>query len=119
MALRRTVTALALALGLAATSAGCAPDEERTVELVEEMAELFARHQGDCDRLGAELDAFATDNAARFADLKRIGRLEGDARKTFDARYGARLQAAMKKLMAGASACMTNPKVEGALRRIE
>lgn len=112
---------LAVAFTVAASllGVGCKPDEERTVELVEEMATLFARHQADCDRLGAEFDAFASDNAARFADLKRLGRLEGEERKRFDAKYGARLEAAMQKLMDGASACMANPKVESALKRIQ
>lgn len=101
------------------TLTGCKADEERTVELVEEMATLFARHQGDCDRLGTEFDAFATANAARFADLKRLGRLEGEERKRFDAKYGSRLEAAMRKLMDGATACMANPRVEDALKRIQ
>ena len=103
----------------AAVAPGYKADEERTVELVEEMATLFEEHQADCDRLGAEFDAFATANAARFADLKQLGRLEGEERKRFDAKYGARLEAAMRKLMDGATACMANPKVESALKRIQ
>lgn len=108
-----------LVTAAALTVAGCKTDEERTVELVEEMAALFARHQGDCDRLGTEFDGFATANTARFADLKRLGRLEGEERKRFDAKYGPRLEAAMRKLMDGATACMANPKVENALKRIQ
>src|SRR5699024_245237 len=64
----RRWSALAVVALASITAAGCKPEEERTVELVEEMAALFSRHQADCDRLGAEFDTFATANAARFAD---------------------------------------------------
>lgn len=119
MSIRRWSALAVLVTTWSMALAGCKADEERTVELVEEMATLFARHQGDCDRLGTEFDAFATANAARFADLKRLGRLEGEERKRFDAKYGPRLEAAMRKLMDGATACMANPRVEDALKRIQ
>ena len=54
----------------------------------------------------------------RLADLKRIGRLGGEERKAFDAKYGRRLEAAMRKLMDGATVCMSNPKVADALKKI-
>jgi len=61
---------------------------------------------------------FTGKNELRFADLKRIGRLQGEERKAFDAKYGPRLEAAMRKLMDGATACMSNPKVSDALKKI-
>lgn len=102
-------------LGLSA----CKSEEERSVELVEDMASLFEKHKGDCDVLGTEFESFATVNALRFDGLKKLGRLEGEPRKAFDAKYGVRLEKAMHKLMDGATACMANPKVESALKRIQ
>ncbi len=106
-------------LACAVALAGCKSDEERSVELVEEMASLFVQHKADCDVLGTEFESFAAGNALRFDGLKKLGRLEGEQRKTFDAKYGARLEKAMHKLMDGATACMANPKVESALKRIQ
>jgi hypothetical protein len=106
---------MALPLGLSA----CKSEEERSVELVEEMANLFDEHKANCDLLGSEFESFATVNALRFDGLKKLGRLEGEPRKAFDAKYGTRLEKAMRKLMDGATACMDNPKVESALKRIQ
>lgn len=120
MRLATTSAALAL-LGLACCAvglSGCGGDDEKTVQLVEETAELFEDNKGDCDKLGTEFEAFTGKNELRFVDLKRIGRLQGEERKAFDAKYGPRLEAAMRKLMDGATACMANPKVADALKKI-
>jgi hypothetical protein len=103
---------------LASTLVACKSDDEKAVQLVEEMAALFDRNKSDCDKLGSEFDTFAADNTARFIDLKRVGRLQGEKRKAFEAAYGARLEAATRKLMDGAIPCMANPKVADALKRI-
>jgi len=112
----------AMVAGLAALALsglpGCGGNDEKTVQLVEETAELFEDNMGDCDKLGTEFESFTGKNELRFADLKRIGRLDGEERKAFDAKYGVRLEAAMRKLMNGATACMDNPKVGGALKKI-
>lgn len=114
---RFAILAGLVALALSALP-GCGGNDEKTVQLVEETAELFEDNMGDCDKLGAEFESFTGKNELRFADLKRIGRLGGEERKAFDAKYGARLEAAMRKLMNGATACMDNPKVADALKKI-
>lgn len=109
---------LGLAAFLAAFAPGCGGNDEKTVQLVEETAALFEDNKGDCDKLGTDFEAFTGKNELRFVDLKRIGRLTGAERKAFDAKYGPRLEAAMRKLMDGATACMSNPKVSDALKKI-
>lgn len=116
----RSTAVVLMALGaLPSGLSACKTEQERSVELVEEMASLFDRHKADCDVLGTEFESFATANALRFEGLKKLGRLEGEPRKAFDAKYGARLEKAMRKLMDGATACMDNPRVESALKRIK
>ena len=113
-----SVTAAFATVLATALVSGCGGDDEKTVQLVEETAAIFEDNKGDCDKLGTEFETFTGKNEMRFADLKRIGRLGGEERKAFDAKYGRRLEVAMRKLMDGATACMSNPKVEGALKKI-
>jgi hypothetical protein len=115
---RITVAALSLSLLVAFALPGCGSSDEKTVQLVEETAQLFEDNKGDCDKLGTEFESFTSKNELRFVDLRRIGRLSGEERKAFDAKYGRRLEAAMRKLMDGATACMSNPKVADALKKI-
>ncbi len=116
--MHRSIVVLALVAPISVALPGCGGNDDKTVQLVEETAEIFEDNKGDCDRLGAEFESFTGKNEMRFADLKRIGRLTGEQRKAFDAKYGPRLEAAMRKLMDGATACMSNPKVADALKKI-
>jgi hypothetical protein len=113
----RVSIVLAFAVALAACRA---PSGEEAIALMEEMAEVFHRNKGDCDKLGASLDAFIEKNRDRFEKLEAYDRgLTVEQRKEFERRYGDRADGAMKKIMSPeVAACGDHAKVKEALGKI-
>lgn len=110
-----------IVLGLAVALAACrTADGEEAIALMEEMAEVFHQNKGDCDELGASLDAFIERNRDRFDKLEAFDKgLTVEQRKEFERRYGDRADGAMRKIMSPeVAACGDHQKVKEALGKI-
>ena len=93
---------------------------ERVVRVVEQAATIVTATKNDCDLMGDKLGRLADDNAALLQDAKaRDAKMTEAERDAIRQRYAARLMAATSKIMDGLRACMGNPKVGAAVRRLQ
>ena len=92
---------------------------EKMVRILERAATVIEANKSDCNAMGDKLTAIVDENSAFIADAKArnesMSRAERDA---IQARFRARIQAATARMMPGLRACMSNPKVSGALQRV-
>jgi hypothetical protein len=122
--MRRVLAALGVVLVVASVSPasadGPAPAEVVAVRLVEELAAVMDANMKSCDKMGAALEKFMESHAA---DIRRLReeekKMTDEQKKALAAKYGARLQAAAQKILAGAQTCGANPRVKEALSRFK
>jgi hypothetical protein len=117
-----TVLAL-LVCSLAAPRAHALTKEEageKAIGLIEGMADIIDKDKADCDKMGVDLGKFQDDNAAVIAELNKVKGERSDAdKKAWKEKYGARLQAASKKMMEGGMKCEKNDKVKAAFAKMK
>lgn len=96
-------------------ASGCTSDEEKAVQLLEEMAELAEKNNDDCDGLAAKLASFRKSNKDRFALLRDSDKLKGTSKKRFEEDYQARIGKAMDKMVSATTPCRNDPKIAEAM----
>ena len=91
-------------------------DGDRVVQLDEQMANIVESDKGNCDKMAADIKAFADKNGAEMQRLRQEGtKRSPEDRAAFMTKYGARIHGAEAKMNAGIPACIQNPKVKAAL----
>ena len=91
-------------------------DGERVAQLDEQLAGIVDADKGNCDKMAADIKAFADKNGTEMQRLRQEGmKRSPEQRAEFQKKYGARIQAATAKMNAGVPACIANPKVKAAL----
>lgn len=100
-------------------SSGDTAMEEMALDLVLELGDIFTRAGKDCPKLATELGAYM-DKHER--DLKKYKDYEKSLSATAKQRFNRKMEQAMKpmmdKMMASMTACMSDPKVADALKRM-
>ena len=119
----KLVRSFGFAAGLVMLATGASADTdaqlaEKLVQLVERGASIVQESQNDCNAMGDRLGKLADDNA----DLIRRAHERGDKmsaseRADMETRYRPRLEAAAAKAAGGLRKCMSNPKVQDAIRK--
>ena len=120
--MKRFIIALSLALvvGLGGGHARADSVGDRAVALVEKMATIVDDNKSNCDAMGDKLSAFFTANAATFKEMKDMEKsMSKEQKDAWAAKYKDRLAAAIQKMTGGLQACMTNPKVMDALKKMQ
>jgi hypothetical protein len=116
--------AAALAFALAAPGAAASDSTTRLVEkvvrLLEHAAVVVQMNVSDCNAMGDKLEKLADDNADLLREMKdRNEKMSDHERAQLQARYGARVQAALVKISPGLRKCGSNPKVRDAVRKVK
>lgn len=121
----RRVLAFAILLSvssmLAQTKGKSAPapasnDGERVVQLDEQMANIVVSDKSNCDKMAADIKAFADKNGKEMQRLHDEGmKRTPEERTAFMKKYGARIQAARDSMNASIPSCIQNAKVKAAL----
>jgi hypothetical protein len=92
---------------------------EKTMALVETMANVIDRDKADCDKMGTDLNALLDANAGLIREAEAAHKkLSPEQRRVFLDKYRARVQAATAKMQGGITRCASNAKVTAALSRI-
>jgi hypothetical protein len=117
--MRAFVVTVALAVG-SLVLVGCKSEEEKELALVEEYAEINEKNKDNCDKLAEELEKFKKDRGAGLKQAREKDKLRDEkAKKAFEEKYKARLEAATKKLVSGLMQCGENAKFKKAQEGIE
>jgi len=120
--MRRILFALALSIVAFAppARADAASDlAAKVVVVLERAATVAVMNRSDCDAMGDKLTKMLDDNETLFQRAREANEKLTDAqRDALRARYGARTQAAMQKLIGPVMACRTNAKVAALLSRV-
>ena len=110
--LRRLLLSLAVLV-----LASCKTREEKAVELVEAMADVFEKHgDGDCGKLADKLDALVAERADDLDALADSDKSAEDRAKT--AKYKKRIGTAVDRIVAHAQKCGAEPRVSETLQKI-
>lgn len=97
--------------------ASCTSREEKAVELVEAVADVFEKHgDGDCDKLADKLDALVSARPDDWAALAESDKT-ADARAK-SAKFKKRIGNAVDRIVQNAGKCGTNPRVTETLQKI-
>jgi hypothetical protein len=96
---------------------GCTSREERAVEVVEALADVFEKHgEGDCGKLADKLDAVVQERASDLEALAESDKTaEGRAKS---AKFKKRIGAAVDRIVAHAGKCGAEPRVADTLQKI-
>jgi hypothetical protein len=105
--------------GPAAAKADDTAMQDKSIALVDKVADIFTQAGKDCDKLAAGLEKFAVDNKETFAELKAWAARQTPAEKqAMAAKNKDRIPALMMKMALATQACGTNPAVTAALKKI-
>lgn len=92
---------------------------DKYVALMEQMANIIDADKANCDKMGADLDAWLSKNSAEIERMHDIGqRQTPEQRAEFRKKYGARLGAAETKMRPGLMNCSQNAKVKTAISKM-
>jgi len=92
---------------------------EKAVQILERVATVVQTNESDCDKMGGKLAKIVDENAAFLASAKsRAESMPAGERSAIESRYRPRILAAVEKMRPGMAKCGSNPKVSGALARI-
>jgi hypothetical protein len=90
------------------------------VHPLEEIAKLVLRDRNHCDRMAADLDAYADRHAAALrAQSEKADQASSEDWDAFNRKYRRRIEAAIAKLRKGLARCSTHPKVAAAMARLD
>ncbi len=93
--------------------------ESKTVELLENIIDIFTKAGTDCDKLASGLDQFATENQQTFVDIKQWGdRQTSEQKRVLATRNKVRTQGLLTRMGLAMQACGNNPAVAAALKKI-
>ncbi|HEU0035326.1 MAG TPA: hypothetical protein VFQ53_32175 [Kofleriaceae bacterium] len=94
--------------------------ETKSMQIVEQLADLFARSAGNCDKLSADLAQFFETKRADLAAIRAWSAKQTPAQKqALDAKYKGRIEQVETKLALGMQACKDNPKVLEAMKLLK
>lgn len=115
---------LALALAAAPVARAYADSQEALMEKVakvmEDMAGIIDDNKASCDVMGDKLSKFFDDNAAVIKQGKtESAKATPEQKKTWEAKYKPRVEAAGKKMQDGLMKCHTNAKVKTAMDKMK
>jgi hypothetical protein len=97
--------------------ASCTSREEKAVELVEAMADVFERHgDGDCGKLADKLDALVSERAEDLDALAESDKSADSRAKS--AKFKKRIGAAVDRIVANAGKCGAEPRVAETLQKL-
>lgn len=98
--------------------AGLSNDQvaEKSVELMEKMAELSVKHKSNCDELATQWTKLFDDNAKLLDRIKELNKSQTrDQKKAFDKKYRERNMAVMSKMTPAIEACRDNENLKKAM----
>jgi hypothetical protein len=92
---------------------------EKLVRIMEQAAVIIDANKSNCDAMGDGLNGLIDRNAQVLSTAKALGeRLTPDEKTALEARFRARINAAMGKIRPGFALCINNAKVKGALQKL-
>lgn len=89
---------------------------EKSVELMEKMADLSVKHKSNCDELATQWTKLFEDNAKLIDRIKELNKSQSrDQKKAFNKKYRERNMAVMKKMTPAIEACKDNENLKKAM----
>ncbi len=114
---RRFAALFFVAAAPAWLAGGCTSREERAVELVEAIADVFEKHgDGDCGKLADKLDTLVAERASDLEALAESDKTADGRAKS--AKFKKRIGAAVDRIVANAAKCGAEPRVADTLQKI-
>ncbi|MBS1119064.1 MAG: hypothetical protein H6Q90_1292 [Deltaproteobacteria bacterium] len=93
--------------------------ENKSIALIDQVADIFTKSGKDCVQLAAGLEQFAVDNKQTFLDIKAWGAHQTAAQQAaLAAKTKDKIPALMMKMALATQACGSNPAVSAALKKI-
>lgn len=100
-----------------AALSSCTSREEKAVELVEAIADVFEKHgEGDCDKLADKLDALVSERSDDLEALAESDKTADSRAKT--AKFKKRIGNAVDRIVQNAAKCGAQPRVQETLGKI-
>jgi hypothetical protein len=91
--------------------------EARSIELLQQMADIFAANARNCDKLAIDLQAFITENRPTLVQVSAMMKQQSAPdQRAFQIRFKAAQEAIGTKMHPGLVACSQNTGVQAALR---
>lgn len=95
------------------------PLQNRGIAMMQQLAELFAANEKDCERLASALTKFTRDNKQLYEDLTEMEKKLSEAeREAFEIRNQAVQEAVIRKITPAVTACRGNASVEAAMNEL-
>lgn len=116
-----------IAPGSAAPSAPVAPVaagsntplQNRGIAMMQQLADLFAANEKDCEQLARALTTFTRDNKKLYEELTEMEKKLSEAeREAFETRNQAVQEAVIRKITPAVTACRGNANVEAAMNAL-
>jgi demethoxyubiquinone hydroxylase (CLK1/Coq7/Cat5 family) len=102
---------------LACMALSCTSREEKAVELVEAIADVFEKHgEGDCDKLADKLDALVRERSEDLAALAESDKTADSRARS--AKFKKRIGNAVDRIVQNAAKCGAQPRVQETLGKI-
>ena len=115
--LRKSTPRSATLVGAWLLLSACTSREERAVELVETLADVFEKHgEGDCDKLADKLDAIVSARAEDWEALAQSDKTADGRAKS--AKFKKRIGNAVDRIVSHAGKCGTHARVTETLGKI-
>jgi hypothetical protein len=91
--------------------------EDQLLAMMDKMSDIFSSNAGNCDKMAAEIEAFIKDNGDTFKKIKEFGdKQTPEEKKAFTEKHRDKIEATMKKMEPGIKSCVTNQKVQDAMK---
>ena len=91
--------------------------EEKALNMMRKLGDVFANGAKDCEKLATDLRAFLAENKALIAELSELEKQQTEAQKmAFDKRNQAVQEEIQGKMEGAAKACGDNKNVQAAMK---
>ena len=120
----RTLRTVCLAFGFALVLAPSRAEEKRdydeeAIKLLESLANIMDKDKDNCPAMAKDINAYVDTNARLIEELKKRDKTQTPAeRDAWLKKYRDRLEAAVKKMMAGGVKCQNDKAVQAAVSRM-
>jgi len=102
-----------------ATASTAAELEAKGAVMMQQMGELFVADAHDCEKLAADLKAFAVQNKGLLGQLTLMGKMQtAEEKAALEGRNRLRQEELMKKVNPTMAECGDNENVEAAMKQL-
>jgi hypothetical protein len=90
----------------------------KMVGILEKLADTMVADKADCSKMAKDVDKIVDDNQAFMKEVSaKRASLTQAQKDSFKTKYGARVEAATKKMMDGGTACQNSEDLKKSMQR--